>query len=63
MKYECMKCRHEFFVEEAKGAKYVTSVSKCTYCKSRKIERTSNGTADVEVWMCRQCNGYMVRKD
>lgn len=59
VRYRCKRCRAEFLVEEAKGARYVSTASRCVFCNSRSVEKTSGPDADIELWRCRQCNGYM----
>jgi hypothetical protein len=59
VRYRCRKCKNEFLAEEARGARLVESTTICVFCKSDKIEKTSVPGADLEIWRCRRCNGYM----
>ncbi len=62
VRYRCDKCQREFLVEEAKGSRLVTgSVTSCVHCGSSRIEKASRPGADIELWVCKQCNGYMGR--
>lgn len=57
--YRCRRCSTEFLVEEAKGSKYVSNPSQCVHCGSERVEKISKEDADLELWICRQCNGFM----
>lgn len=59
VKYKCLKCNKEFLVEEGVKSKYVISAEKCFYCQSRNVKKTSREGADIELYQCKQCHGYM----
>ena len=59
VKYQCQKCQAQFLVEEAKGARVVSSVERCVGCGSTRMEKTSSSGADIEIYRCKQCNCYM----
>src|SRR5262245_58141188 len=59
VRYRCEKCGSEFLVEEAKRSRMVVSTERCVHCRSREVEKCSRQGADIELWRCRKCNGYM----
>ena len=59
VRYRCEKCGNEFLVEEEKGSRYVADTGCCTHCGSKNLERTSEEGADLEIWHCLQCGGYI----
>ena len=63
VKYRCEKCNKEFLANEAKGIKLVDNADKCIYCTSRNIEKISKEGADLELFRCKQCNGFMGLKN
>lgn len=62
VKYRCLKCNKEFLAEEGVKSKYVDSADECFHCQSRNIEKISKEGADIELYRCRQCHGYMAIK-
>jgi DNA-directed RNA polymerase subunit RPC12/RpoP len=61
VRYRCDNCQNEFLVEEAKGSQGITAIpNECNYCHSSRLVKTSRQGADVQIWQCQQCNGYMV---
>jgi len=59
-RYLCKNCKREFLVEEGFKARLVKSVERCVFCQSkRKIEKVSKPDADLELYRCGQCGGYM----
>lgn len=61
-RYRCQNCGQEFLAEEAKRVRLATETSRCIHCASKKIQRTSKPGADLEIYQCQQCHGYMARK-
>jgi len=59
VQYRCEKCGEDFVAEEAKGAVYVEDASACCHCGSRKVVQTSREGADMRLFVCLQCHGWM----
>jgi transposase-like protein len=60
VKYKCLKCNKIFLAEEGVKSKVVKSAKQCFNCKSKNILKTSTEDADVEIYQCKQCHGYMM---
>ena len=59
-RYRCKNCGKEFLVEEGFKARLVEDISRCVYCQStRKLEKVSKPGADLELYRCGQCGGYL----
>lgn len=59
VRYKCLQCNELLLAEEEAGSKYVKSAEKCFNCQSRNIEKISKEGADLELFRCKQCSGYM----